>query len=177
VKSRLVALAAAAHADQFLGAPAAIRLDRAMSRSELSILLDADDPVACEYPAGFDWSRAIAEVRSLKPEVERIAGRTFQLDDQVQDASFFAELAVRKPSERVIETVFSASFSCFGRLFTDWANCASERLPPQTATAIIERIRWAGFVHVSEVALALPYSGRNPVFDGQTWGNRFFDYL
>ena len=148
-----------------------------MTPSELSILRDADDPIACEYPAGFDWCRAIEEVRSLKPEIERIAGRAFELDDQVQDASFFAELAVHKPSERVIETVFSVSFSSFGRLFTDWANCASERLMPQTASAIVARLKDAGFVHVSEAALALPYSGGNPVFAGQTWGHRFFDYL
>lgn len=148
-----------------------------MSESELSILLEADDPVAFEFPSGFDWRRAIDEVRNLKPEVERIAGRAFDFDDQVQDASFFAGLAIHKPAERVIETVFGVSFSCFGRLFTDWANCASERLPPETADAIIGRIEAAGFVHVSEDALALPYSGTNPAFEGQPWGYRFFDYL
>lgn len=148
-----------------------------MSESELSILRGADDPVACEFPLGFDRRRAVDEVRRLKPDVEQIAGHGFDFDDQVQDASFFAELAIHKPGHRVIETVFGVSFSCFGRLFTDRANCASERLPQERVDAIIRRIQAAGLIHVSQDVLSLSYTGTNPAFAGQSWSHRFFDYL
>ena len=143
----------------------------------VSILLDVDDPLACECPVGFDWRAAIDEVRRLKPALDAIAGRTFELDDQVQDASFFAELAIRKPASRAIETVFAVSFSSFGRLFTDWSNCESECLPGANADAILQHIWNAGFAYVSGEALSLPYSGRNPYFVGRDWRDRYFSYL
>jgi hypothetical protein len=148
-----------------------------LSDSELSILLAADDAVECEAPAGFDWRLATEKVRSLKPLVERIAGRPFTFDDGYQDASYFAELALRKPAERVIETVFALSFSCFGNLFTDWANCASERLPERVVNDIVCAVRVTGYSYVSRATLELPYSGPNRHFAGMTWNARFFDWI
>ena len=148
-----------------------------MSDSELFILLAADDPVECESPAGFDWRVATEKVRGIQPLVERVAGRAFTFDDGYQDASYFAELAIRKPAERVIETVFALSFSCFGNLFTDWANCASERLPERVVSDVVSAVKAAGFNYVSRATLELPYSGANPHFAGMPWSARFFDWV
>lgn len=63
-----------------------------MDPDTLRVLLAADDPVECEAPPGFDWEREIGKVRELVPVLEQITGRKFEADDQVQDASFFAEL-------------------------------------------------------------------------------------
>jgi len=58
------------------------------------ILVQNDSPTDVEYPSGFDWQASIAAVKALKPQAERILGQPLKLDDQVQDASFFAELFV-----------------------------------------------------------------------------------
>jgi hypothetical protein len=55
--------------------------------------LNADHATACEAPPDFDWARVIERVRNIQPEVESITGREFEIDENVQDASFFTDLA------------------------------------------------------------------------------------
>src|SRR3954452_24551992 len=88
----------------------------------------ADTPEGLERPRRFDRKRAIARVAQLKPELERIAGSTFELDDRVEDATFFADLSIYREVERValgfiapqrfMLSVITVRFSSFGSLFT-----------------------------------------------------------
>jgi hypothetical protein len=85
----------------------------------------ADTPRGLERPRGFNRKRAIARVAQLKPELERIAGATFELDDRVEDATFFADLGIYRPFEKVVLgfiapqrfmlSVVTVRFSSFGR--------------------------------------------------------------
>jgi hypothetical protein len=116
----------------------------------LAILLAADHPKATEFPPGFDWKSSIARVRELKLVCDRIAGRAFVFDGNVQDASFFADIALRAPSPkmRVIDTVFALRFSCFGNLFTQYGPTGPDTLPQAIANQIVSQAEAAGFVFV-----------------------------
>jgi hypothetical protein len=143
-------------------------------------LLDsADDPVHAEGDPGLDWLSIHARVTALQPELERLAGRPFVLDDQVQDASFFADLAIRRPGPQPnwIDTVFAVRFSNFGRMFTTWSHCQAEQLPPALVAQLIATVLQAGFRYVPASALDEPYTGRHPGFAGSSWWIRFFDYV
>ena len=103
-------------------------------------LLDAaDDAIHAEGDPELDWPAVRATVAALKPELERIAGRPFVLDDKVQDSTFFADLSIQRPGPRPnwIDTVFALRFSNFGRLFTTWSHCESERLPDEVAAELV----------------------------------------
>ncbi|HJT78239.1 MAG TPA: hypothetical protein VJ739_13630 [Gemmataceae bacterium] len=143
-------------------------------------LLDAtDDSEHAEHPPGFDWSALRGRVTALQPELERVARRPFVLDDKVQDASFFADLFIRRPGPQTnwIDTVFAVRFSNFGRLFTTWSHCETEQLPKAVAAELIAAVERAGFRYVPPSVLDEPYSGRHPALRGSTWWIRFFDYL
>jgi hypothetical protein len=145
----------------------------------LSILLTADHPTATEFPPGFDWAGGINRVKALKPGCDRVAGRTFDLDDQVQDASFFADIALHAPSQQrnVIDTVFGLRFSCYGDLFTQLGPTGAEQLPEEIAKQVINLGVAAGFIFVPAEILEEPYTGENKIFLGQNWWYRFFEYL
>jgi hypothetical protein len=108
----------------------------------------------------------------------RIAGRAFELDDRVQDATFFADLSVQRPGPKPnwIDTVFAVRFSYFGMLCTTWSHCETERLPDEVVEELLAAVSRAGFKYVPAEPLAAPYTGRNPAFAGSSWWIRFFDY-
>jgi hypothetical protein len=145
----------------------------------LSILRTADHPTATEFPPGFDWAGCINRVRALKPECDHIAGRVFDLDDNVQDASFFADIALHAPSQQrnVIDTVFGLRFSCYGDLFTQLGPTGAERLPEVIAKQVINLTVAKGFVFVPAEVLEEPYIGENKIFLSENWWYRFFEYL
>src|SRR5262245_11956610 len=58
------------------------------------ILWENDSATDVEYQPSFDWQASMAAVKALKSDAEQILGQPLKLDDQVQDASFFAELFV-----------------------------------------------------------------------------------
>jgi hypothetical protein len=143
-------------------------------------LLDAaDDPVHAEGNPALDWPAIHAAVAGLRPELERIAGRAFVQDNNVQDASFFTELSIQRPGQQPneIDTVFAVRFSGFGRLFTTWSHCEAERLPAEVAAELVAAVERAGFRYVPAAAFDAPYTGRHPGFAGSSWWIRFFDYV
>jgi hypothetical protein len=143
-------------------------------------LLDAaDSPIHAECDPGLDWPARHAAVAALRPELERLAGRRFVLDDQVQDATFFADLSIQRPGSQPhwIDTVFAVRFSNFGRLFTTWRHCQAECLPDRVAEQLVQAVSRAGFRYVPASALDAPYTGRHPGFAGSSWWIRFFDYV
>lgn len=143
------------------------------------LLLDADDPVASECPEGFDWTTAMARVGALVPALEATVGRPLTIDNNVQDASFFTDVACHREVShpgmgRVLEWVIAVRFSCFGNLFT--VVCAAD-VAPSVVDRVIAVVSGAGFVHVPASELSEPYTGPHPSFRTTTWWIRFFDYL
>lgn len=65
-----------------------------MDAAKLQLLEMIDDLVACEYPANFDFCASMQRVKALKPKLDAIAQKSFEIDENVQDASFFTELAI-----------------------------------------------------------------------------------
>lgn len=147
-------------------------------RAELRRLLQsADDAVDAERPAGFAYDAALEEVRRLAPTIEAIVGQPLVIDEHVQDASFFTDLALQHAHGRFINTSLAVRFSSFGRLFSVWSVCESdEALAPDVIARVVEVGRAAGFVYVDANELSEPYDGVHPHVRG-TWWIRFFDYL
>jgi hypothetical protein len=150
-----------------------------MEQSVRELLDAADDPTHVEDDPRIDWLAIHTRVAALRPELERIAGRAFVLDDRVQDATFFADLSIQRPGTRPnwIDTVFALRFSNFGWLFTTWSHCEAERLPDELAAELVAAVSRAGFRYVPASALDAPYTGRHPGFSGSSWWIRFFDYV
>ena len=149
-----------------------------MEQAIRELLDTADDAEHAEFPPRFDWAALRERVVLLQTELERIAGRPFVLDDQVQDASFFADLSIQRPGPQPnwIDTVFAVRFSNFGALFTTWCHCQTEQLSEALVAALVAAVKEAGFRYVPPSALDEPYSGRHPGFAGAAWWMRFFDY-
>ena len=143
------------------------------------LLIQSDDAEHAEYPPGFDWFALRGRLVALQPELERITGRVFVLDDGAQDASFFGDLAITRPGPRpnCIETIFAARFSNFGGLFTTWSYCQAEEFPAAVAAEVVAAVQRAGFRFIPPAALGEPYTGRHDGFRHASWWLRFFDYL
>ena len=151
-----------------------------MSSEMLQLLLSADDSDSDDYyaPVGFNWKKEMARVRSLKPQLENILGQPLELDEQVQDASFFTQLAVfvSKENPSRIETAIAIMFSASGNLFTVWSS-VPEMIPATTVQSVIAKVQEHGFHYIDDGTLKEPYSGSNPIFQGENWCYRFFSYL
>lgn len=149
----------------------------------LNTLLQADHPNACEAPPGFNWAREIKRVRALQPLVESMTRRKFEIDEYVQDSSFFTDLGTfideRHPTGGIHRhTVLALRFSAFGGLFTAWSVCRDEdELADETIERVVGAVRQAGFVFVAAEDLQCEYTGANPHLSGTSWWIRFFDYL
>ncbi len=141
-----------------------------------------DSQTDWEMPADFDYRNALEEVRGLGTELSRICGHTLTLDDQVQDASFFAEWVAYEDAPRssiaapsgAIHTFISIRFSSFGRMYSIWG-CSD--LSPITAACreqIIDHLHPRGFVFVPDGILDRPY--HSPDFCSD-WQTRFFSHL
>lgn len=148
------------------------------------LLEAADDPDCAEFPPCYDGEALNRRVVALKPELERIAGRSFVLDCCVQDASFFTDLSIQVAglNPGYIDTVFAVRFSNFGDLFTTW-NHGPEQLTKVLAAELVAAVEVAGFRFVPQEALGQAYTGRHTGFRKMaassrvTWKTRFFDYL
>jgi hypothetical protein len=154
-----------------------------MEVAKLKLLESVDDPQACEHPSQFDWHESMSRVRALKSRLESIAGHTFIMDDNVQDASFFTDLAILGGERYVsgIGTVVGSRiiirFSCFGNLFTVYSTSEDEKLEESIVEKIIAEAQRHGFVYIEADGLEERYTGVNPHLKGQSWWIRYFDYL
>lgn len=143
-------------------------------------LRESDDSVAVEFPAAFDYAAAIHEVETIKPKLEQIIGRELRMDRNVQDASYFTDLAYIQPSEepRTWHTIFAIFFSAFGRLTTIWSACPEDmKISVEARERVIEELMASGFRYVDVSLLSEPYDGIHPLFVGSNWYTRFFDYV
>jgi len=144
-----------------------------------------DDPVHCDSSPDFDYEDSMARVRALRPDLDAlVTPERFALDERIQDASFFAELALLSDAPsyepaldtNVIETVLGLRFSCFGNLFTTYSTSQASKVASDKLQAIIAKAQEHGFIFIDGASLDEPYTGKNPDIKG-TWWKRYFDYL
>jgi hypothetical protein len=149
----------------------------------LNTLLQADHIAACEFPPGFNWESEMNRVRVLQPVVETITGRRFEIDENVQDASFFTDLGTYREKRTpyggtLLHTILRIRFSAFGNLFTVGSvRSENEQLDRVTTQRVIDAAEDAGLVFVDADDLDCEYTGANPHLTGTSWWIRFFDYL
>jgi hypothetical protein len=163
-----------------------------MKDSIQKILIAADDDVQCEWPLEFNREIALDRVRAIQPILEKTLDCNLDLDDSIQDASYFASLALWKyvPPDPNLYTapgierggtnyaVIDISFSSFGNLVTIGSSVApKDQFPAEKITRIVKVLSENGFVFITEQDLFEKYSGKNPYFSESTWGERFFSYL
>lgn len=150
-----------------------------MTDKTLQLLLASDHSSACEAPPGFDYRDAMRRVKALVPALERIVGRELAVDENVQDASHFTDIAcyrdgVAKGIGAVRVPIIRVVFSSFGDLFTV---LFAEDLDQATVDETVSVVTSAGFTFVPADELEEPYTGSNPSLTGVTWFTRFFCYL
>lgn len=157
-----------------------------MDPETLRILMAADDADEAGAPAAFDWREEMSKVREMIPVLERITGRSFEVDESVQNASFFTDLGTyddfRLPAGGTLRlAVLAVRFSSFGKLFTTWSVEQAEGKRASTLSQgvvrkAIEAVQKRCYVHVdAETLRNEPYSGVHPRFRGHSWWIRFFD--
>jgi len=145
-------------------------------------LLAHDSQTDWEMPADFDYWTALAEVRTLGSELSAICGHPLKLDDQVQDASFFADWAAYESAPRpspgvpsgAIHTIICIRFSSFGRMFSIWCDSDVFPIAADTRDRLIGYLAERDFVFVPDSLLDQPY--HRPEF-ARDWQIRFFNYL
>lgn len=143
------------------------------------LLLSSDVEGSWEHPPNAKWKLAIAGVKRLKPQIEAALGFELRLDQDVQDASFFADLGLlveQRDPAGVVHLCYEICFrfSWFSKLYTVYGNTWESRMTKE-AGLLLER---AGFTYVPKEALAEPYDGVNTPYEpGLTWWVRYFDYL
>lgn len=152
-----------------------------MDAEKLKLLQLNDDLKDCEYPSGFNHSASMRRVEALKPKLNAIVGKYFKLDENVQDASFFTELAILEPpiyGVNMYHYVLSIRFSSFGNFFTVWSNSISEKIEDAKINEVIAQTEADGFIYIDAETLGQKYTGKNPhLSDLANWWSRYFDYL
>lgn len=143
---------------------------------------DADDFAGGYAPPNFDYEAALARIRPLQSELERLTGLSFQLDG-AQDATFFADLSARDPVPRklnshlIIETFVAVRFSAFGNLFTIWSTSSMRPLTDEERFRIAELVSSVNFLYAPVELLELPYCGVQFSKHGtRDWWQHFFEY-
>jgi hypothetical protein len=156
---------------------------RFMEATKLKLFESVDDPQACECPSNFDWQDSMSRVKASKSGLESLVGLTFLIDENVQDASFFTELAILGRERyvsgigKIVGSKIVIRFSCFGNLFTVYSTSEDEKLEESIVEIIIAEVARHGFVYVEADGLEEKYTGVNPHLQGQSWWVRYFDYL
>jgi hypothetical protein len=142
----------------------------------LRTLQSADDSEHSEHPPDFDWHTSRDRIHALRPVLERIAGRSLVIDDQVQDATYFAALSITEPVDgrpNHRHETFALYFSSFGSLVGIWNEGV---LSQATLDEMIRAMENHGLVVVDAAQLQDPYTGRQKGFAGRRWIDRFFNY-
>jgi hypothetical protein len=148
------------------------------------ILLDNDSTTNWEHPPEFDWAGSMDRVKAFKVDAEQLLGQPLRFFDQVQDASFFAELYVpheRKTSHGTeVRMKIAIRFSNFGGMATVWADRSVSDLNEYPVDRLVRQLTEHGFVPVCADALREVYDGKNDTSWSSarpfTWWLRFFEY-
>jgi hypothetical protein len=132
-----------------------------------------------EFPAGFDYVTSLEQVKHFQLRVEEKLRLRLRLDDQVQDASFFAELfeleegGVLPNGTTYLVFKIGIRFSTFGRMVTIHGN--SPKSYP--LMALIDLLVEHGFQYMDVESLNETYDGEFRQIQRRiSWWDRFFDY-
>ncbi|MBL4637357.1 MAG: hypothetical protein JKY56_26110 [Kofleriaceae bacterium] len=150
-----------------------------MDESTRQLLIASDHATACEAPPGFNWKESMRRVRVLVPRLEQLVGQSLSTDENVQDASFFTDVACYREAShpgigKVLVPIIAIRFSAFGNLFTV---TKADDFDDDAFTSAREMTSKAGYLYVPADQLDEPYTGANPHLANTTWWTRFFDYL
>ncbi|MFC4637921.1 hypothetical protein [Deinococcus hohokamensis] len=142
-----------------------------MREATRELLLQVDSATEWECPTGFDYQTALREVRAFAEDAAQMLNLNFTLDDQVQDASFFADLYE-------VDLAVGVWFSAFGRMalaFTENVRAwTSEGVPVE----IVHLLQRHGYGVVQPQDGTDMYDGALKDLRGKTtWIGRLFDYL
>jgi hypothetical protein len=154
-----------------------------MNAELLSLLRNTDDPNNWEYPRRFRWKKEIVDVEAVKSKLEKVLGQQLEMDKNVQDASFFTELAWHTPERHIVGigltklTYVAIRFSAFGRFVTICGNVPEAPLAAGLVDELVKVLSTAGFTYIPAEVLAEKYDGcvRGAPED-TTWWDRYFDY-
>jgi len=152
------------------------------------LMLQNDTAAHVECPPGFDWQVSMAVVKALKPHAERILGQPLKLDDQVQDASFFAELfvledgAINPYGSTALVFKIAIRFSAFGKMATIHTNSTASDVQKYPVAQLAKLLEQHGFEYIPAEFLNEPYDGKLKALGHGlgmdcTWWCRFFDYM
>ena len=154
-----------------------------MRKDLYELLISIDEKGQWEVPRSFRWRKLIKKVVSFKNDFEKIFGFKLDLDKQVQDASFIADLRLleeRKDSARTVflSYTFCFRFSNFGNLFTVMNMPKEKEKYYSEIMACRQILDENGYIYIDQDELEEIYDGVNePYEEGLTWWTRFFDYL
>ncbi|RDY22486.1 hypothetical protein CHF27_013220 [Romboutsia maritimum] len=161
-----------------------------MEKELKALLLSFDDEEQCECPQNFNYLDEMKRVHSIKSQIENIIRNKLRIDDQVQDASFFTELAIYKksknkrdyPCEDFKGTVWlcdlGIKFSSFGNMVTISSVTEGDMYSKYPIEKIIEILKNNGYIYIDSESLNESYDGINKYMDEEsTWWVRYFDYI
>jgi hypothetical protein len=132
-------------------------------------LLKRNDFPSIKSP-DFDRARELAAIINLQSSLADCLGFRPLLNDQIQDATHFAELRVRQEISH--ETSAVIRFSKFGKLTTI---LRAEKLGNEKLQLVLQELQKHGYVYVPATILESPYDGQ--IQGIETWMTRFFYYV
>lgn len=158
-----------------------------MEDSLKKFLLSVDDVEECEAPKTFDVIKEMKKVKKIKSQIEKIIGCNLELDEWVQDASFFTELHIIEESQKErkgkMESYvglynLSVRFSSFGNMVTMFSNNGVDIYNTYPINEIVALLEDNKYVFIRAESLDEPYDGMNKyITDKDTWWIRYFDYI
>ncbi|MEQ3691411.1 MAG: hypothetical protein ABNG98_07870 [Flavobacterium sp.] len=146
------------------------------------ILFEFDEIGSYETPSDFDYDKLVFEIEKFKTELETIFGIKFNIDYQIQDASFVCDIII---SEKLLiknssEYRHSIRFSNFGKLVT--VN-GIDNLNLKSLQIIQRELKNYNFIFLEPDEIDVEYDGKfenfKTIYSGNTpsWFVRYFDYL
>ncbi len=161
-----------------------------MDKAVHDILIAADRLDQWEFPTDGDTYNSLwSDLDALIPQLELQIGFPLDVDRNVQDASFLADVGLldsqyfdRVSGSGAIVYVFSFRFSNFSRLFTLHGAEWQERYDELRLSDCLNLLSDHNFWYVPADALDSTYDGingtDNPICGSPlTWWIRFFDYI
>lgn len=146
------------------------------------ILSRFDEIGRFENPVDFHYDSLMYSIKKLKVELETEFEYSFDIDGNVQDASFICDLIIPdqlliKPNQTFLHSI---RFSNFGRLTT--IN-GLDNLNLDIIQKILPIIRNSNFIYLDSNEIDVEYDGKFENFKSilndytPTWYTRYFDYL
>jgi hypothetical protein len=158
-----------------------------MEKSLLDFLISIDDAENCEASKNFNYLKEMDNVKNIKNKLESLVKEHLEIDEFVQDASFFTELFILETSQKMRKDngegyvcLFDLSirFSSFGNMVCIFSNNDFDIYSKYPIKEIIDLLKSEGYVYVDAKQLDELYTGINThIGDKDTWWIRYFDYL